>query len=160
MHKIANFGYWQGETYRGLHNSELWSGSSEALTVCLMKRTIFHTHQLRLCLFQMKRTALHFAVAGSHFSTVDFLLHHKARVDIADKVNKLVFHKTGLCWLMYSIPFKNGLVEKYRQMWRKWIFLLPSILQGISCHLICKKLPFLCLILDRQSQIKKVDNWL
>ncbi|KAH0628019.1 hypothetical protein JD844_008668 [Phrynosoma platyrhinos] len=33
----------------------------------------------------LKRTALHFAVAGNHLSAVDFLLHHKARVDIADK---------------------------------------------------------------------------
>ncbi|XP_042310083.1 ankyrin repeat and death domain-containing protein 1B isoform X2 [Sceloporus undulatus] len=33
----------------------------------------------------LKRTALHFAVAGNHISAVDFLLHHKARVDIADK---------------------------------------------------------------------------
>ncbi|KAF3821767.1 hypothetical protein GH733_009809 [Mirounga leonina] len=33
----------------------------------------------------MNRTALHFAVGSNHLSVVDFLLNHKARVDIADK---------------------------------------------------------------------------
>ncbi|KAM3843771.1 ankyrin repeat and death domain-containing protein 1B isoform 3-T3 [Vipera latastei] len=40
----------------------------------------------------LKRTALHFAVAGNHISAVDFLLHHKARVDIADKEGMNVLH--------------------------------------------------------------------
>uniref|UniRef100_A0A669QL52 Ankyrin repeat and death domain containing 1B n=1 Tax=Phasianus colchicus TaxID=9054 RepID=A0A669QL52_PHACC len=40
----------------------------------------------------MKRTALHFAVAGSHTSAVDFLLHHKARVDMADQHGLTVIH--------------------------------------------------------------------
>uniref|UniRef100_G3TLU7 Ankyrin repeat and death domain containing 1B n=1 Tax=Loxodonta africana TaxID=9785 RepID=G3TLU7_LOXAF len=35
---------------------------------------------------QMNRTALHFAVGRNHLSAVDFLLNHKARVDVADKV--------------------------------------------------------------------------
>lgn len=35
----------------------------------------------------MNRTALHFAVARSNLSAVDFLLSHKARVDVADKVS-------------------------------------------------------------------------
>ncbi|XP_072848765.1 ankyrin repeat and death domain-containing protein 1B isoform X2 [Pogona vitticeps] len=41
---------------------------------------------------QLKRTALHFAVAGNHISAVDFLLHHKARVDIADKHGLSAIH--------------------------------------------------------------------
>lgn len=36
---------------------------------------------------QMNRTALHFAVGANHLSAVDFLLNHKARVDVADKVS-------------------------------------------------------------------------
>ncbi|KAL7988964.1 hypothetical protein Chor_007883 [Crotalus horridus] len=40
----------------------------------------------------LKRTALHFAVAGNHISAVDFLLHHKARVDIADKHGLTAIH--------------------------------------------------------------------
>uniref|UniRef100_A0A8C5RWV4 Ankyrin repeat and death domain containing 1B n=1 Tax=Laticauda laticaudata TaxID=8630 RepID=A0A8C5RWV4_LATLA len=36
--------------------------------------------------------ALHFAVAGNHISAVDFLLHHKARVDIADKHGLTAIH--------------------------------------------------------------------
>ncbi|KAJ7335860.1 hypothetical protein JRQ81_013801 [Phrynocephalus forsythii] len=40
----------------------------------------------------LKRTALHFAVAGNHVSAVDFLLHHKARVDIADKHGLSAIH--------------------------------------------------------------------
>ncbi|XP_042731269.1 ankyrin repeat and death domain-containing protein 1B isoform X5 [Lagopus leucura] len=40
----------------------------------------------------LKRTALHFAVAGSHTSAVDFLLHHKARVDMADQHGLTVIH--------------------------------------------------------------------
>uniref|UniRef100_A0A8C0GWC1 Ankyrin repeat and death domain containing 1B n=1 Tax=Chelonoidis abingdonii TaxID=106734 RepID=A0A8C0GWC1_CHEAB len=40
----------------------------------------------------LRRTALHFAVAGNHISTVDFLLHHKARVDIADKHGLMAIH--------------------------------------------------------------------
>ncbi|NXA31967.1 AKD1B protein, partial [Eudromia elegans] len=40
----------------------------------------------------LKRTALHFAVARSHVSAVDFLLHHKARVDIADQHGLAVIH--------------------------------------------------------------------
>nr|XP_008101141.1 PREDICTED: ankyrin repeat and death domain-containing protein 1B isoform X1 [Anolis carolinensis] len=40
----------------------------------------------------LKRTALHFAVAGNHISAVDFLLHHKARVDIADKHGLVPIH--------------------------------------------------------------------
>jgi hypothetical protein len=35
----------------------------------------------------MSRTALHFAVARNNLSAVDFLLSHKASVDIADKVS-------------------------------------------------------------------------
>uniref|UniRef100_A0A8D0LA43 Ankyrin repeat and death domain containing 1B n=1 Tax=Sphenodon punctatus TaxID=8508 RepID=A0A8D0LA43_SPHPU len=46
----------------------------------------------KLSLFQLKRTALHFAVAGNHISAVDFLLNHKARVDIADKHGLTVIH--------------------------------------------------------------------
>uniref|UniRef100_A0A8C2SPA5 Ankyrin repeat and death domain containing 1B n=1 Tax=Coturnix japonica TaxID=93934 RepID=A0A8C2SPA5_COTJA len=38
------------------------------------------------------RTALHFAVARSHTSAVDFLLHHKARVDMADQHGLTVIH--------------------------------------------------------------------
>ncbi|KAL4822622.1 hypothetical protein H8958_008933 [Nasalis larvatus] len=38
---------------------------------------------------QMNRTALHFAVGRSHSSAVDFLLKHKARVDVADKKHSL-----------------------------------------------------------------------
>ncbi|XP_058512258.1 ankyrin repeat and death domain-containing protein 1B isoform X5 [Ochotona princeps] len=41
---------------------------------------------------QMNRTALHFAVARNHLSAVDFLLNHKARVDIADKHGLTVLH--------------------------------------------------------------------
>lgn len=33
----------------------------------------------------MNRTALHFAVGANNLSAVDFLLNHKARVDVADK---------------------------------------------------------------------------
>uniref|UniRef100_A0A8C5YKA8 Ankyrin repeat and death domain containing 1B n=1 Tax=Marmota marmota marmota TaxID=9994 RepID=A0A8C5YKA8_MARMA len=40
----------------------------------------------------MNRTALHFAVGGNHLSAVDFLLNHKARVDIADKHGLTVIH--------------------------------------------------------------------
>ncbi|NXD12563.1 AKD1B protein, partial [Nothocercus nigrocapillus] len=40
----------------------------------------------------LKRTALHFAVARSHISAVDFLLHHKARLDIADQHGLTVIH--------------------------------------------------------------------
>ncbi|XP_013370242.1 PREDICTED: ankyrin repeat and death domain-containing protein 1B isoform X4 [Chinchilla lanigera] len=40
----------------------------------------------------MNRTALHFAVGGNHFSAVNFLLNHKARVDIADKHGLTVIH--------------------------------------------------------------------
>nr|XP_028604864.1 ankyrin repeat and death domain-containing protein 1B isoform X1 [Podarcis muralis] len=40
----------------------------------------------------LKRTALHFAVAGNHVSAVDFLLHHKARVDVADKHGLTAIH--------------------------------------------------------------------
>uniref|UniRef100_A0A8D2PAI7 Ankyrin repeat and death domain containing 1B n=1 Tax=Zosterops lateralis melanops TaxID=1220523 RepID=A0A8D2PAI7_ZOSLA len=40
----------------------------------------------------LKRTALHFAVAGGHVSVVDFLLHHKARVDMADQHGLTVIH--------------------------------------------------------------------
>ncbi|KAG8130995.1 hypothetical protein E2320_017657 [Naja naja] len=40
----------------------------------------------------LKRTALHFAVAGNHISAVEFLLHHKARVDIADKHGLTAIH--------------------------------------------------------------------
>ncbi|XP_046761749.1 ankyrin repeat and death domain-containing protein 1B isoform X6 [Gallus gallus] len=40
----------------------------------------------------LKRTALHFAVARSHTSAVDFLLHHKARVDMADQHGLTVIH--------------------------------------------------------------------
>ncbi|XP_061476541.1 ankyrin repeat and death domain-containing protein 1B isoform X2 [Rhineura floridana] len=40
----------------------------------------------------LKRTALHFAVAGNHISAVDFLLHHKARVNIADKHGLTAIH--------------------------------------------------------------------
>lgn len=36
---------------------------------------------------QMNRTALHFAVGANHLLAVDFLLNHKARVDVADKVS-------------------------------------------------------------------------
>lgn len=48
----------------------------------------------------MNRTALHFAVGRNHLSAVDFLLKHKARVDVADKMeNHLCLH------LLLSIPF-------------------------------------------------------
>uniref|UniRef100_A0A8B9TYE6 Ankyrin repeat and death domain containing 1B n=1 Tax=Anas zonorhyncha TaxID=75864 RepID=A0A8B9TYE6_9AVES len=40
----------------------------------------------------LKRTALHFAVARSHTSAVDFLLHHKARLDMADQHGLTVIH--------------------------------------------------------------------
>uniref|UniRef100_A0A8C3UEQ8 Ankyrin repeat and death domain containing 1B n=1 Tax=Catharus ustulatus TaxID=91951 RepID=A0A8C3UEQ8_CATUS len=40
----------------------------------------------------LKRTALHFAVAGGHLSVVDFLLHHKARLDMADQHGLTVIH--------------------------------------------------------------------
>ncbi|XP_032865049.2 ankyrin repeat and death domain-containing protein 1B isoform X1 [Tyto alba] len=40
----------------------------------------------------LKRTALHFAVARSHISVVDFLLHHKARLDMADQHGLTVIH--------------------------------------------------------------------
>ncbi|KAM4878892.1 ankyrin repeat and death domain-containing protein 1B isoform 3-T3 [Sylvia borin] len=40
----------------------------------------------------LKRTALHFAVAGGHMSVVDFLLHHKARLDMADQHGLTVIH--------------------------------------------------------------------
>ncbi|KAB1281652.1 Ankyrin repeat and death domain-containing protein 1B [Camelus dromedarius] len=35
----------------------------------------------------MNRTALHFAVGANNLSAVDFLLNHKARVDVADKMH-------------------------------------------------------------------------
>ncbi|EHA97443.1 Ankyrin repeat and death domain-containing protein ENSP00000345065 [Heterocephalus glaber] len=41
---------------------------------------------------QMNRTALHFAVGGKNFSAVNFLLNHKARVDIADKHGLTAIH--------------------------------------------------------------------
>nr|XP_011728453.1 ankyrin repeat and death domain-containing protein 1B isoform X5 [Macaca nemestrina] len=45
----------------------------------------------------MNRTALHFAVGRNHLSAVDFLLKHKARVDVADKMeNHLCLHHLGL----------------------------------------------------------------
>ncbi|XP_053859912.1 ankyrin repeat and death domain-containing protein 1B isoform X1 [Vidua macroura] len=40
----------------------------------------------------LKRTAFHFAVAGGHVSVVDFLLHHKARLDMADQHGLTVIH--------------------------------------------------------------------
>lgn len=40
---------------------------------------------------QMNSTALHFAVGANHLSAVDFLLNHKARVDVADKVSPSSF---------------------------------------------------------------------
>ncbi|KAM6036946.1 ankyrin repeat and death domain-containing protein 1B isoform 3-T3 [Theristicus caerulescens] len=40
----------------------------------------------------LKRTAFHFAVARSHISAVDFLLHHKARLDMADQHGLTVIH--------------------------------------------------------------------
>ncbi|XP_027527297.1 ankyrin repeat and death domain-containing protein 1B isoform X2 [Neopelma chrysocephalum] len=40
----------------------------------------------------LKRTAFHFAVAGGHVSVVDFLLHHKARLDISDQHGLTVIH--------------------------------------------------------------------
>uniref|UniRef100_A0A8C5KIV6 Ankyrin repeat and death domain containing 1B n=1 Tax=Jaculus jaculus TaxID=51337 RepID=A0A8C5KIV6_JACJA len=40
----------------------------------------------------MNRTALHFAVGANHLSAVDFLLSHKARVDVADKHGLTVIH--------------------------------------------------------------------
>ncbi|XP_061875441.1 ankyrin repeat and death domain-containing protein 1B isoform X2 [Colius striatus] len=40
----------------------------------------------------LKRTAFHFAVARSHVSAVDFLLHHKARLDMADQHGLTVIH--------------------------------------------------------------------
>ncbi|XP_049722022.1 ankyrin repeat and death domain-containing protein 1B isoform X9 [Elephas maximus indicus] len=40
----------------------------------------------------MNRTALHFAVGRNHLSAVDFLLNHKARVDVADKHGLMVIH--------------------------------------------------------------------
>lgn len=44
---------------------------------------------------QMNRTALHFEVGGNHFSAVNFLLNHKARVDIADKVSSSAYDGMG-----------------------------------------------------------------
>ncbi|KAM9509718.1 ankyrin repeat and death domain-containing protein 1B isoform 7-T7 [Guaruba guarouba] len=41
---------------------------------------------------KLKRTAFHFAVARSHVSVVDFLLHHKARLDMADQHGLTVIH--------------------------------------------------------------------
>lgn len=41
---------------------------------------------------QMNRTALHFAVGRNNLSAVDFLLSHKARVDVADKHGLTVLH--------------------------------------------------------------------
>uniref|UniRef100_A0A8C4UYT9 Ankyrin repeat and death domain containing 1B n=1 Tax=Falco tinnunculus TaxID=100819 RepID=A0A8C4UYT9_FALTI len=40
----------------------------------------------------LKRTAFHFAVARSHTSAVDFLLCHKARLDMADQHGLTVIH--------------------------------------------------------------------
>lgn len=40
---------------------------------------------------QMNCTALHFAVRANHLSLADFLLNHKARVDVADKVSASSF---------------------------------------------------------------------
>ncbi|XP_068033348.1 LOW QUALITY PROTEIN: ankyrin repeat and death domain-containing protein 1B [Anomalospiza imberbis] len=40
----------------------------------------------------LKCTAFHFAVVGSHVSMVDFLLHHKARLDMADQHGLTVIH--------------------------------------------------------------------
>ncbi|CAK7295182.1 Ankyrin repeat and death domain-containing protein 1B [Vulpes lagopus] len=41
---------------------------------------------------QVNRTALHYAVGANHLSAVDFLLTHKARVDVADKHGLTVIH--------------------------------------------------------------------
>lgn len=46
---------------------------------------------------QMNRTALHFAVARSNLSAVDFLLSHKARVDVADKVSSPPVGRLNCC---------------------------------------------------------------
>uniref|UniRef100_A0A8C4VQY5 Ankyrin repeat and death domain containing 1B n=1 Tax=Gopherus evgoodei TaxID=1825980 RepID=A0A8C4VQY5_9SAUR len=67
-------------------------GDSEILIICVIKMTILHICSPKLVLFQLQRTALHFAVAGNHISTVDFLLHHKARVDVADKHGLMAIH--------------------------------------------------------------------
>ena len=54
----------------------------------------------------MNRTALHFAVGANHLSAVDFLLNHKARVDIADKVSSFSFGRMD--WSITSVWGKSG----------------------------------------------------
>lgn len=54
----------------------------------------------------MNRTALHFAVGRNSLSAVDFLLSHKARVDVADKVSSPSVGR--LNWSITRIP--GGLI--------------------------------------------------
>lgn len=55
---------------------------------------------------QMNRRALHFAVGTNHLSVVDFLLNHKARVDVADKVSSSSFGRMD--WSITSVWGKSG----------------------------------------------------
>ncbi|KAI1240031.1 hypothetical protein IHE44_0011476 [Lamprotornis superbus] len=58
----------------------------------------------------LKRTAFHFAVAGGHVSVVDFLLHHKARLDMADQEGNTALH----------LAAKNGHSEVVEILLGQW----------------------------------------